>query len=252
VGENGTPHLQGFFNLIEKKRFKCAKELIGARCHIEAAIATDDDNDKYCSKGGDFWRVGEPSTRGKRNDLTLAIKKVQEEGLKRCAEDYGEVFVKFHRGLQHYQSLVAPPKARDFATRVHVLWGPPGTGKSLTASWEASHSGYEVYYKSRGEWWDGYTQQEAVVIDDFYGWIKYDELLKICDRYPYQVTVKGAYQVFYARDIWITSNSPVTEWYKFDGFDANTILTATSTWKESKRWWIGRRTRKRRRLESRC
>ena len=25
VGENGTPHLQGFFNLIEKKRFKFRK-----------------------------------------------------------------------------------------------------------------------------------------------------------------------------------------------------------------------------------
>lgn len=43
--------------------------------------------------------------------------------------------------------------------------------------------------------------------------------------------VKGAYQVFYARDIWITSNSPVTEWYKFDGFDPNTILRRLHTYR---------------------
>lgn len=41
----------------------------------------------------------------------------------------------------------------------------------------------EIYYKPRGELWDGYHQQPSVIIDDFYGWLKYDELLKISDRY---------------------------------------------------------------------
>ena len=41
-----------------------------------------------------------------------------------------------------------------------------------------------TYYKPRGEWWDGYEQDKLVVMDDFYGWIKYDELLEITDHYP--------------------------------------------------------------------
>ena len=56
------------------------------------------------------------------------------------------------------------------------------------------------------------------MIDDFYGWIKYDELLKICDRYPYKVQVKGGFEEFKAKYIWITSNCDTDQLYHFSGF----------------------------------
>lgn len=31
-----------------------------------------------------------------------------------------------------------------------------------------------------------------MVIDDFYGWIPYDEMLRVMDRYPHKVPIKGA------------------------------------------------------------
>jgi len=81
-------------------------------------------------------------------------------------------------------------------------------------------AGDDVYYKTRGDWWDGYKQHKAVIIDDFYGWLKYDELLKITDRYPYQVPIKGGFENFTSEHIYITSNIDVDRWYKFKEYDS--------------------------------
>ena len=97
-----------------------------------------------------------------------------------------------------------------------MLIGEPGTGKSKTAA-EIAADG-SVYYKPRGEWWDGYEQQNTVIIDDYYGWLKYDEILKICDRYPYSVPIKGGYEQFNSKRIIFTSNEPIEKWYKGDWF----------------------------------
>lgn len=100
--------------------------------------------------------------------------------------------------------------------KVIVYIGETGAGKSRTAAEVASDG--TTYYKPRGEWWDGYQQQNTVIIDDFYGWIKYDEILKICDRYPYQVPIKGGYEQFTSKRIIITSNEPIENWYKGDWY----------------------------------
>lgn len=53
VGENGTPHLQGFLETKSAIRFKTIKKLM-PRAHIEKTKGTINDNIKYCSKDGDF------------------------------------------------------------------------------------------------------------------------------------------------------------------------------------------------------
>lgn len=85
-------------------------------------------------------------------------------------------------------------------------------------------TGINTYYKPRGQWWDGYDGHDSVVVDDFYGWMACDELLRVCDRYPCKVPVKGAFVEFVAKNIYITSNRHVWEWYHFEAFDPSTIL----------------------------
>ena len=65
---------------------------------------------------------------------------------------------------------------------------------------------------------------DCIIIDDFYGWLKYDELLKILDRYPYQVPVKGSYIAFAPKHIVITGNSPIATWNHFEGYRPDAIL----------------------------
>ena len=75
-----------------------------------------------------------------------------------------------------------------------------------------------VYYKPRGEWWDGYDNQKTVIIDDFYGWMKYDELLRIMDRYPHRVPIKGGYINFTSEYLTFTSNISPNDWYHGEWF----------------------------------
>lgn len=47
------------------------------------------------------------------------------------------------------------------------LYGPPGTGKSKQAIDIADKLyGEEPYWKSQNKWWDGYTGQKVVLLDD--------------------------------------------------------------------------------------
>nr|QTE03441.1 MAG: replication-associated protein [Tarsiger cyanurus CRESS-DNA-virus sp.] len=254
----GTRHLQGFINFSGRITFNQAKVKIGERAHLERTRGTDADNQKYCLKDGDILiEHGCPTAQGQRNDIAAALDVLVASGgcLKRVAEEHGPAYVKYHRGFAAYKILVCPTPPRDFKTNVFVYYGLPGSGKSRLANEMArkhddddsarvedpagSSTGAEgqqplqpghrgtgrgVYYKPRGQWWDGYTGQSSVVIDDFYGWIKYDELLKICDRYPHKVEIKGGYEEFTSKNIFITSNEPVDNWYKFPNYNPAAIF----------------------------
>lgn len=209
----GTPHLQGYVHLKSKMRFNAFKTAIGETAHIETAKGSDQQNFEYCSKSGDYFEMGEKTTQGKRSDLSDAINTLSEtKSLKRLAEEHPEAYIRYHRGFEKYKALVIPTVPRDTKTRVHVFVGPPGTGKSRAATTAAQG---RVFRKHLGEWWDGYDEHDTVIIDDFYGWIKHCELLRLTDRYPHQVPIKGGFKEFIPKDIFITSNKPISEWYDF-------------------------------------
>lgn len=230
-GENGTPHLQGFINLKQKKRLSQMKTMIAARAHFEQAKGTDLQNDEYCTKDHDVYlRIGEPSVQGKRSDLLSAVAMLHATSgnLTEVARANPATFIRYGRGLRDYW-LTVGSTPRSFKTEVNVLIGPPGCGKSRHAYETTKDS--STYYKPRGEWWDGYIGQENVIIDDFYGWIKYDELLRICDRYPLKVPVKGSYVEFTSKKVYITSNTHYNEWYKFDNYDPSALMRRVTSYR---------------------
>lgn len=51
------------------------------------------------------------------------------------------------------------------------------------------------------------------MVDEFYGWISLDLLLRILDRYPLTVETKGGHRTFRAKTVVITSNKPFEKWY---------------------------------------
>lgn len=57
VGESGTPHLQVYFRCKNARVFNAIKTKFPGS-HIESANSGDKENQKYCSKGGDFWEHG--------------------------------------------------------------------------------------------------------------------------------------------------------------------------------------------------
>lgn len=150
------------------------------------------------------------SKKGKKEERLLALKDAIKDGKTEAelAEIDFALFVQYYRGLQYFRMLISPP--RNHEVQVTVIQGPTGTGKSKYAF--DTFPG--AYWKQRSQWWDNYSNQKVVIIDEFYGWLPYDLILRICDRYPLLVESKGGQLNFVANHIVFTSNAMPMHWYK--------------------------------------
>lgn len=208
VGEKGTPHLQGRITFKRTYRFSALTKL-APKWHWEKTMAKQDF--LYCKKQGSEVIIDiNNSKQGERSDLAVAVELVKKRGASAVAEELPETFVKYHRGLTALQGALEKP--RDTAPEVHVRWGEPGSGKTRFVY--DNHPHEEIWVKPAGDWFDGYVGQEVALFDDFYGSVKYCEFLKLLDRYPMRVPVKGGFVQWRPRVIYITSNAPPEEWYK--------------------------------------
>lgn len=94
---------------------------------------------------------------------------------------------------------------------VYVFWGRTQSGKSRRA-WE--EAGVAAYSKCpRSKFWDGYQDQQHVVVDEFRGGIDVAHLLRWCDRYPVRIEIKGSSRPLAATKLWFTSNVDPRLWY---------------------------------------
>lgn len=85
-------------------------------------------------------------------------------------------------------------------------WGEPGTGKTRDA-WERYP---DLYIKNINKWWDGYNNEEVVLLDD---WdpnhkVLVNHLKVWSDRYPFRAETKGSSMTIRPKKIIITSNYP--------------------------------------------
>lgn len=166
----------------------------------------------------------------KKSEKLLTIKEMLQEGkTEEEIADYDfELWVRNYRAFREYKLMITPN--RDHEVEVIVLQGPTGTGKS---KW-AKDNFADAYWKQRSIWWDGYMGQDTVVIDEFYGWIPFDTLLRICDRYPLLVETKGGQVNFVAKRIIITTNAVPSSWYKNVYF--NSFVRRVNEWHVLPAW----------------
>lgn len=123
----------------------------------------------------------------------------------------------FHnRSFKRYKSLVSQHEQadipRNFKSKVFVFWGATGTGKSRAV--HTSFPGVYVVFSDAAQWFDGYEGHENVVFDDFNGFsVPISYMLKLLDRYPFTVQVKGGTANWRPRRIFLTSNLSPDHWY---------------------------------------
>lgn len=214
-GSNGTRHVQGYLEFNEALRFSTVKRLISPRVHLEKRRGTREQARAYCMKeesrieGPYEFGTWIPGGSGRRTDLhDIRAQVIRGTTEIELWDSYFPTMVRNYRAIDRYRGLKSIP--RDTPPVVHVLYGPTGTGKSKWC--------YETfpgaYWKSQDGWWDEYDGQETVICDEFYGWIKYSLLLRICDRYPLRMERKGGFINFTCKNILFTSNIEPEKWYK--------------------------------------
>lgn len=220
----GTPHIQGYIRYevgharsldSVKKRYRFAAPANG----------NDLQNRNYCHKIGqyagkdgvfgpnpDAFELGALSHQGARKDLS-AVQQAVFSGQTMAEMTYGingsTPPIRNQNHLKFAESLIKiHAQVRDSTIDPRVEWwyGPSATGKSRAAFAEFPDA-YVAMENSK--WWDGYESQSTVIIDDFSSdWCSFRTLLKILDRYPYRIEVKGSSTQLVATTFIITSEKP--------------------------------------------
>jgi len=215
-GESGTLHYQGYAEFTNKKTLQTVKTYLNT-AHWEPRRGSQEQAIQYCTKPesrvaeGIHYGTPTPNQQGKRNDLDEIRLRIERGSPERnIARDAFGSWTRYFRSFRTYRCMVQPN--RTWKSQVAICYGAPGTGKS---KWALESTAPEnQYWKQRSGWWDGYEGHPTVVLDDYYGWLPWDTLLRLCDRYPMLVETKGGQANFTAQTIILTSNTLPHKWYK--------------------------------------
>jgi len=229
VGEQGTPHLQGFVQFTDKQRLSALKKL-DKKAHWAKRKGTPYEAAHYCKKPEPECKchhcVDTPrvypqlifeqgcissEAQYKAHEIARSIK---VNGLNKTIHRYPEAYLTMKHGMEGLATFYSP--VREWQTVVTVVWGEAGLGKTRYGMMGPSPYKLAAFGgKDQTDFFGDYRPDvhETLVVDDFYGNWKYTTWLQVCDRYPTEVHTKGGFRQLLVRHIVFTSNSPPDEWY---------------------------------------
>lgn len=142
----GKEHWQGYVQFKVTVRMSALAKMWGPKHHFEVAYASDAANFNYCVKEGrEIKEFGtKKKTPGARTDLKSAVDTIRSGGtVHDLWEKHTDVMIRYHRGmtLAHEAlnggAVVPKYTLAEFEwkpitdwTRSHIVWGPPGCGKT--------------------------------------------------------------------------------------------------------------------------
>lgn len=221
--KSGRKHLQAYcYFHNERGTGKCSLGKIGKlfsinkQAHVEPIYGTISDNEHYCEKEGELYKIGDEPKQGARGDI-IECKDAIMNGEITVDDIYLEnpAFAhQYGRTLDRIEGIALRKKWRKWMTKGIWITGPSGSGKSHKA-----FEGYDPdthYIKNLNEeWWDGYKGQPIVILNEFRGQIKLSELLDLVDKWPKTVKWRGKEPVpFLAKKVIITSIKEPEAQYK--------------------------------------
>lgn len=230
----GNKHWQVAVGLHQPSLMSTVKAILinGQSAHCEIAHDVPA-SIRYCQKEETRyrgpWIIGDLPAQGKRTDIQEAME-AAKAGMPELElmENFPMVMARYGAMINRYRALTCPKRTEP--PQVLIYWGAAGTGKSRRA-----HTDYpDAYVKLDGRWWDGYDNQESVIIDDFYGnqspSLSYDAYLKLTDRYSYMAEVKGgSVRLDKVRTIVFTSNLDPENWFRGStGYDRSAFFRRVS------------------------
>lgn len=229
-GETNKPHFQCYIELHKPARFAAIKKMFGRDdIHFEPRRGTREQARDYCrdeSKEGktlDWVEVGdwEAGGQGKRNDL-ISFKREIQSG-KRLSdiamdEKHTQTYALNRNALKDIQAWVDREATRKFReVTTEVIHGTAGSGKSEIAFKENENEGERPFIVNPNDAFpfDGYDGENTIILDEFYGQLKYDFLLRILDGHQLRLNIKGSHTYARWTKIIITSNKKPEDWYKY-------------------------------------
>lgn len=231
--KTGRKHFQGYCQFLKRiqGRKVFQKALEGGKFWCQPARGSSEENAGYCSKQGwvgkgnriegtEVYEYGKPvKMKGERNDIASVKQMIDSgESMYAVAQSDFKSFVRYHKGFEKYALMTQTAKAkewRDIDAQVHH--GDAGTGKSkgvVDLCKELGISYYRPVVNKNGQvWYSCYKGEKALIIDDFYGQIPFNYLLRLLDGHKLEVETKGGSTWAAWEYVFFTSNSHPREWY---------------------------------------
>lgn len=222
-GTNGTEHLQGVIMFHVRMSLGVVRNLLGGTAHLEVMRGRPSQAIAYCSKsqtrmkdGGPFiYGKLESGSKGSTTDWNY-VKELLLKGtsMRDISTMLFTLWLRYAKNFKEFLTLHRKKTKRSVTLTIH--YGETGTGKTASI-WNKYENTNDLFILANQHgktiWWDGYEQEKAVLIDEFYGWIPFDQLLRITDVYPCKIQYKGGMDDLTATDFHITSNKPWEDWY---------------------------------------
>lgn len=212
-------HYQMYVIFKARIRFSTVKKTLEKvyefkKYHIEESRGTPQHNINYCQKeescvAGTYVQWGVPpevSSQGKRSDLQNIMKKLTDN------EQIGNILqeipqsIKYIGHMEKAKVYLSKPALRDIS--VEYIHGKPGTGKSRMVYEKIQHYSYYTPLITETQiWFDGYQGEDILWLDDI-DISKYPRefILRLLDRYPLKLPIKGGSVNANYTKVYITSN----------------------------------------------
>lgn len=218
----GTPHYQGFVCFNSAREFSGVQRLLPEGAHIErkAPGSTFKQASDYCKKGGDFFEYGtlpmDQSGKGDAGKLSA-----EERWALAKAGDFESLPPEHY---PRYRAIYSEFRVVEDRPTLSNKWicGPSGCGKSRYVR-DNYGPGTELggdlgfYSKGMNKWWDGYRDEDVVLLDDFDP--KHGEFLSYylkiwADHYAFNAEVKGGMMKIRPKIVLVTSQYPIHACFK--------------------------------------
>lgn len=195
IGESGTPHYQGYMKIKHPISFNRAKTLLPQGAHIEFQRGSDVQAMEYCLKDGDILieegdkpiskQTGQEANKAKWKEC---IELAKAGNMSTIEDKYPYIY------LMHMNKLLnLRIRSNEVLNELQHEWwvGESGTGKSREFWAKYGEGGF--YFKQLNKWWDGYQDEDVVLIEEINPTQEYlAHHMKIwCDRYPFSGEIKG-------------------------------------------------------------
>jgi len=157
---------------------------------LQQARGTFGENWDYSTKEDRItgeWGARVSHGQGERTDL-IALKDEIFAGtvsVNSIMLENPQIYHQYGRTLSKIEDLALRGKYRTEFTQCTWYYGPTGTGKSHTIFQGFNPVTHYVWKYDKG-WQDGYTGQDTVIINELpKGAIPYQEMLQLCDKFPF-------------------------------------------------------------------
>lgn len=220
----GRIHYQGYAEFTLSLAMSTVKSALGdPAVHLEGRRGSQADAIAYCTKedtrlpGTEPFEYGTPAKDRTRTDLTsFRTDILNGRSDLELSETHTNAFARYPRFVDRLRFAKQQSENRLREVKVYILWGDTGCGKTR---YVYDHHNIDDIFKldlgdSTTVWYDGYVGQSVLLIDDFYGQIKYHVMLNLLDIYPYRLAIKGGHTMANWNTVYITSNKEPGDWWK--------------------------------------